>query len=68
MDEIFQKLISIMVDAVRSSIQKSAKDVDWDKMISKGELIEPSKHISDINSTLNSMFKVLRINLSMPQN
>ena len=57
-----------MVDAVKPSIQKSAKDVDWDKMISKGEMIEPSRHIIDINSTLNSMFKVLRQNLSMPQN
>ena len=57
-----------MVDSVKASIQKSAKDVDWDKMISKGEMIEPSKHIQDINATLNSMFKVLRLNLSMPQN
>ena len=37
-------------------------------MITKGEMIEPSKHIQDINATLNSMFKVLRLNLSMPQN
>jgi hypothetical protein len=56
-----------MVDAVKASIQKSAKDVDWDKTIQKGQLIEPSKHILDINNTLNSMFKVLRQNLSMPQ-
>ena len=30
-------------------------------------MIEASKHINEINNTLNSMFKVLRLNLSMPQ-
>jgi hypothetical protein len=55
-----------MVDAVKPSIQKSAKDVDWDKVIAKGESIGHSKHILEINNTLNSMFKVLRTTLSMP--
>ena len=58
--EVFSKLVSIMVEAVTMSINKAAKDVDWDKTIPTGSLIEPSKHIIEINKTLNSMFKVLR--------
>ena len=53
---------------MKPGIQKAAKDVDWDKVITKGSLIEPSRHVIEINNTLNSMFKVLRQTLSMPQN
>ena len=53
MDEIYKKLTSIMVDTVKPEIQGSVKGVDWDKSIGKGSLIEPSKHIGIINSTLN---------------
>ena len=56
-----------MVDSVKANIQKAEKSVDWDKTISKGSIIEPSRHIIEINTTLNSMFKVLRQTLSMPQ-
>ena len=66
-NEIYTKLTSIMVDTVKPEILKSVKGVDWDKNISKGSLIEPSRHIAIINTTLNQMFKVLRTNLSMPQ-
>lgn len=55
-----------MVDAVKAAIQKAEKAVDWDKTIAKGSIIEPSRHIIEINNTLNSMFKVLRQTLSMP--
>ena len=67
MDEIYKKLTSIMVDTVKPEILQSIKGVEWDKSIGKGQLIEPSKHIGIINSTLNQMFKVLRTSLSMPQ-
>jgi hypothetical protein len=49
-----------MVEAVKPSIQKAVKEIDWDKTITKGQMIEPSRHVIEINNTLNSMFKVLR--------
>lgn len=67
MNQIYEKLTSIMVETVKPEIQNSVKGVEWDKKIGKGEVIEPSRHIGIINSTLNQMFKVLRTSLSMPQ-
>ena len=55
-----------MVDFTKQPITSALNEVEWDKTISKGTLIEPSKHIVQINSTLNQMFKVLKSTLSMP--
>jgi len=64
-DEITQKFISIIIDQVSGKIEKAAKSVDWDKAISKGEMIEASKHIGAISDTLSQIFKVLCSNSSM---
>ena len=52
-DEITQKFVSIILDAVSGKIEKAAKSVDWDRAISKGEMIEASKHIGAISDTLS---------------
>lgn len=49
---------------MQKKIEEAAK-LDWDKQISKGEMITASKHITDIQSTLSQMFKVLQSNLSL---
>jgi len=49
-----------MVDAVQPGIRNGATAVLWDNAIDKKQIINASQHISDIHSTLSSMFKVLR--------
>lgn len=56
-----------MVDSVTQSIKSGATSVLWDNAIDKKSIIQASKHINDISATINSMFKVLRQNLSMTQ-
>ena len=42
LQDVSNQLSTIMVDAVRDSIESAAKQVDWDKQVAKDVIIEPS--------------------------